>query len=70
VVLAFMEKHMPGFTQDSNGRHYNSAADTGLLAQFAEWISGSGGLPTAGVRVYASEHTGTTIEISWYWPSP
>jgi hypothetical protein len=69
-VLSFMEKHMPGFKQGENGHYYNHAVSTGLLAQFAASISGTGGLPSAGIELYPSGDTGTTIKVTVTYPSP
>jgi hypothetical protein len=74
TVLAYMEGHMPGFTQVSSERYENRRQDnslpsliTAVLVQFADIESG---VPGVEVNLDEANTTGTEITIILSWPDP
>ena len=74
TVLAYMEGHMPGFTQSSPERYGNHRQDnslpsliTALLVQLGDIESG---VPGVEVNLDEANTTGTEITIILSWPDP
>jgi len=74
TVLAYMEQHLPGFTQYSRERYGNRIEDkslpsliTALLAQFGDIESG---VPGVEAELDEANTTGTEITVILHWPDP
>jgi len=74
TVLAYMEQHMPGFTQYSPERYGNRRQDNSLpsliTAILVQWGDIESGVPDVEVNLDEANTTGTEITIILSWPDP
>jgi len=74
TVLAYMEQHMPGFSQRSSERYDNQRRDNSLpsliTARLVRVADIESGVPSVEVKLDDANTTGTEITIILSWPDP